>query len=452
MKSCRILMPTGGLGSGINQESFDRGMSMNPDVIAIDGGSTDSGPASLACGQCKYSRPMLEHDLRIAVIGGMKAGIPVLVGSCGTSGTNSTVDECVDIVEEIFVKEGFKGRIAKVYSQQDPEMLKKKWDEGKIHALEGAPEITKEVFDECENIVALMGAEPFIQAMKDGADVVLCGRATDTGIIAAMPLMMGCDTAAAWHGAKTVECGSQCTDGAGGDGVFLVVDEKGFYVTPLQEGVHCTPYTISAHLLYENVDPFRLTEPSGSILAEDAVYTQVDDYTVYVTGTKFEHAKQYTMKLEGASVMGYQNISLVGIADTKVMVDPEQWIRNISDHVSKHITKIGISPDEYSFNFKAYGYNAVIAGPVPEGTPAPRELGILLTVTAATQERATQIAKIFNPFLLHYPADFKTQLPSFAFPFSPVDCPRGRTYEFRLHHVVDVDDPLELVQFEYIDL
>jgi hypothetical protein len=83
---------------------------------------------------------------------------------------------------------------------------------------------------------------------------------------------------------------------------------------------------------------------------------------------------------------------------------------------------------------------------------------MLLTVTAKTQGLATQVAKVFNPFLLHFPADYDAesgaheQLPSFAFPFSPVDCPRGAAYEFKLHHVVDVDDPLELVRFEYLDI
>lgn len=452
MKSCRVLMPIGGMGGGINQESFDVGMAMNPDVIAIDGGSTDSGPAYLANGMSKYSKAMLKHDLKISIIGARKANIPLLIGSCSTCGTDSTVNLCAEIAQEIMKEEGLKGKIAKVYSQQDPELLKKKWDEGKIHPLEGAPEITKETFDQCANIVALMGAEPFIEALRNGADIVLCGRTTDTAIIAALPLMKGCDVAASWHGAKIVECGSQCTDGAGGDGVFLVVDEQGFSVIPLQPGVHCTPYTVSAHLLYENVDPYRLTEPSGSILAEDAVYTQTDEQTVYVTGAKFEHAKQYTMKLEGARAVGYQNISLIGMADPQVMADPEAWIRNISAYAEKLIRKNGFSPDEYSFNFKAYGYNAVIAGPVPAGTPAPREIGMLLTVTADTQETATQIAKLFNPLLLHFPADFTKQLPSFAFPFSPVDCPRGKTYEFMLHHVVDVDDPLELVRFEYFEV
>ena len=76
---------------------------------------------------------------------------------------------------------------------------------------------------------------------------------------------------------------------------------------------------------------------------------------------------------------------------------------------------------------------------------------MLLTVTAKTQEIADQIAKIFNPYLLHFPADIKKQIPSFAFPFSPVDFSRGRTYEFMLHHVVELEDPLELVKIEYID-
>lgn len=452
MKTCRVLMPIGSLGAGINQEAFDNGMAMNPDVIAIDAGSTDSGPAYLASSTCKYSRSMLKNDLEITIIGAKKAGIPLLIGSCGTCGTNSTVDICAEITEEIFAEKGFSGKIAKVYSQLDPEVLKKKWGEGKIHPLEGAPSVTKETFDQCDNIVALMGAEPFMEALKNGADVVLCGRATDTAIIAAMPLMKGCDAAASWHGAKTVECGAQCTDNAEGSGAFLVVDETGFYVSPLLPGVRCTPYTVSAHMLYENVDPFHLTEPSGCIVTDKAVYTPVDDRTVHVTGTRFEQAKQYTMKLEGASAVGYQSICLVGIADRMVMADPEKWIRNISAHVDKYIRKNGISPDDYSFNFKAYGYNAVIAGPVPEGTPPPREIGMLLTVTAKTQEMATQICKIFNPYLLHFPADFITQLPSFAFPFSPADCPRGRTYEFKLHHVVEVDDPLELVEFKYIDI
>ena len=452
MKTCKILIPVGALGAGIHPEAFKNGMAMQPDAIAIDAGSTDSGPAFLATATTKYARGILKSDLRIAVKGAIQANIPLFIGSCSTSGTDATVNFCAEIVEEIFQEECFTGKIAKIYSQQNGEILKRKWDEGKIHALEGAPEATRDTFDECSNIVALLGAEPFIEAYKNGANIVLAGRATDTAIIAALPIHMGCNVAAAWHGAKTVECGAQCADKTDGMGVLLTVDEEGFYVKPLMSDAHCTPYTTSAHLLYENSDPYCLKEPSGTILTKDAVYTQFDEHTTYVTGSKFQKAKQYTMKLEGAAVAGYQNISIVGIANRKVMADPEKWVEGISAYCEKLIAKAGISKDDYSFNFKAYGYNAVIEGPVQKEIPGPREIGFLLTVTAVTQELANQVAKIFNPFLLHFPPDWNEQMPSFAFPFSPADCPRGATYEFKLHHVVDVDNPLELVRFEYVDI
>ncbi len=452
MKTCRILMPIGGLGAGIEEDTFENGMSMKPDAIAADAGSTDSGPAYLANAMTKYSRGTIKHDLKLMVCAGKKAGIPVLIGSCGTCGADAQVDSYAEIVEEIYREEGLSGKIAKIYTEQSADVLERKWDEGKIHALPNAPEITRDTFAACEHIVAAMGAEPFINAVQNGADVVLGGRATDTGIISAMPLMMGCMEGAAWHGAKTVECGSQCTDKEEGMGAFLIVDEEGFEVCPINPEAHCTPYTVAAHLLYENVNPFRLTEPSGSFITDEAVYTQKDERTVRVTGSKFEHAKQYTLKLEGASFAGYQTIALVGIADRKVTADPERWIRNLSKRAHDLLLKSGIKDEDYSFNFKAYGYNAVLAGPVPEGTPAPREIGMLLTVTAVTQELADQIAKAFNPGLLHFPADPNSILPSFAFPFSPVQTSRGKVAEFRLNHVVDVDDPMELLRIVYADI
>lgn len=450
-KTCKILMPVGNLGVGIDPRYFNLGMDMKPDAIAVDAGSTDSGPAYLANGMHKYQRQMIRRDLELCIVAALKANIPLLIGSCGTCGTNSTVDVFYDLTKEILEQHHMQAKVAKIYAQQSAEVLKSKWDEGKIHPLDGAPEISRETFDQCSNIVALCGAEPFIKALEDGANIILCGRATDTAIIAAYPLMHGCDEASCWHGAKVVECGSVCTDSreSGGVGVMLIVDDKGFAVTPLNPKAKCTTYTVSAHLLYENVDPFRLKEPSGTIVTDQCSYEQIDERTVYVTGTKFEHASQYTMKLEGAGRGWYQSINLVGMANPKVTADPERWIKNITAHVTPLIREAGYADEDYTFNFKAYGYNAVIPGPVPAGTPAPREIGMLLTVTARTQEIATQISKIFNPYLLHFPADWNEQMPSFAFPFSPVDCPRGETYSFMLHHVVDVNDPLELVKIEY---
>lgn len=452
MNSCKVLVPIGAAGAGISLAAFERGMAMKPDVIAADAGSTDSGPAYLGKGMCKYSQKALEHDLEIMVKGAREAGIPVLIGSCGTCGTDNMVDEMEQIVAAVLAKYGLHAKIAKIYTEQSSDILIEKWEQGKIKALPGAPEITKDTFAECEHIVALAGAEPFIEAYEHGADIILCGRSTDTAIMAAFPLYKKMPEGASWHGAKTVECGAQCSDTSGNNCIILEVDDEGFTVTPTMPDTHCTPYTVSAHLLYENVNPFRLTEPSGSFLTENAVYTQQDERTVRVTGSEFEKASVYTMKLEGSRIAGYQNISLVGIANREIMENPERWIDNISDYVQSLLDRNGFTRESYSFNFKMYGYNAVTDSVMSDEKYVPREIGVLLTVTAETQELATQIAKEFNPYLLHFPVELTSEkelLPTFAFPFSPVDCPRGAVYEFCLHHIVEVENPLELVTITY---
>jgi hypothetical protein len=52
----RVLIPSGALGLNYDQVALDRGIAMKPDIIAIDGGSSDRGPASLGLGVSKYSR------------------------------------------------------------------------------------------------------------------------------------------------------------------------------------------------------------------------------------------------------------------------------------------------------------------------------------------------------------------------------------------------------------
>ena len=52
----RVLVPTGVLGLGFDRKALARGVALRPDIIAVDGGSTDSGPFSLGAGESKYAR------------------------------------------------------------------------------------------------------------------------------------------------------------------------------------------------------------------------------------------------------------------------------------------------------------------------------------------------------------------------------------------------------------
>lgn len=450
MKQCKVFVPFGALGTGISMEAFKRGMEMGPDIISTDAGSTDSGPYYLGTGKGKYARNVVKRDMSQLMLAAHEKGIPITVGSAGTCGSDRGVDELADICKEIAEEHHFRVKIACIYTQQDAAVLKKKFREGKVQALEGAPEISEDTFDECSTIVGLAGAEPFMEALKSGADIVICGRATDTAVIAAYPLMRGCDEASCWHSAKVSECGCLCTTNPQEGGVFLTIDEKGFTVAATAADSSCTPYSVSAHLLYENADPVHLTEPGIQIDTTHSVYTQLEHGQVRVEGTVAEK-KPYTVKLEGSAPAGYQTISLVGIQDRDVMKDPQRWLNNLSCYVERKLEKLGIHAGQYQYSLKPYGYNAVSGGSVREGY-VPNELGVLLTVTAGTQELATQIAKTFNPYLLHFPVHRDRQLPSFAFPLSPAETERGALYAFRLYHVVQLEQPLELCRFKYVEV
>ena len=75
----KILSPTAILGYGFPEESFRRGMAEKPDLIAVDGGSTDPGPYYLGAGKAFTDRTGVKRDLRYMIKAGVEAGIPVVV-------------------------------------------------------------------------------------------------------------------------------------------------------------------------------------------------------------------------------------------------------------------------------------------------------------------------------------------------------------------------------------
>ena len=448
MTSVKVFVPYGAVGLNCTEEAFEAGLAMKPDIISSDAGSTDSGPYYLGSGHGKYSIADVKRDLKRMVLGADKLGIPMTIGSAGTCGSDEGVNTALKLIREICEEAGIHKKIACIYSQQDPEVIKKKYREGKISALHGAPEISEKTFDECSTIVALLGAEAYEEAFKNGADIIIGGRSTDTAVMAAYPLMKGCDPASCWHAAKTVECGGVCTSAGLPGGVFMELDKKGFTIRSVQPGSTVSPYSVSAHLIYENANPIQLTEPGIRIDTSTSTYTARSDNAVRVEGTTIEYLP-YTMKLEGSGPVGYQTVSMAGIRDRKVMQDPMKWVEAVSKAGIDKLEKNGISKDSYHFWLRPYGYNGVSGMDVPEGY-VPNEVLMMLTVTADTQEMATQITKAFNPLMLHHNIFEGKQMPSYGFLFSPAEMERGAIYEFKLYHTVSVDDPLELVRMNYV--
>ena len=84
-----ILVPIGALGMGVRASDVAAGLAAGAHAIACDAGSSDSGPAYLATGLAKYSRDAVKTDLAILMRAQASTGIPLLIGSCGTSGSDA---------------------------------------------------------------------------------------------------------------------------------------------------------------------------------------------------------------------------------------------------------------------------------------------------------------------------------------------------------------------------
>lgn len=444
----RVLVPSGALGLGYDRDALEKGIANKPDLIAIDGGSTDSGPSYLGRGVSKYARSSTKLEWAGLIDAARRAGCPLVIGTAGTCGTSTAVDWLLDITREILAERGETAKIAVLKSDQPAQRVTTALNGGRISPLTPAPEISEELLASCTNIVALAGVEQITRALDTGADIVIAGRTTDTAIIAALPIAKGVAPGPAWHAAKIGECGALCATNPQSGVIQIDWEEDAFTLTPLADGARATAHTVSAHMLYENSDPYLLHEPGGTLDVTDAQYESVDDRRVRVTGSVWREANDYTVKLEGARTSGFQTIVLAVLRDPHYVANATRWAEDIiAKCTAKALERTSARDDDFSIEIRLIGQNSVL-GALESKVGDPVEIGALGLVTAKTQELAGEIGKLLNPYLLHHPLTREEEVPTFAFPFSPAEIDRGPVYEFCLNHVMRLDDPMDAFTLE----
>ena len=147
----RVLVPAGVLGWGVSADEIAAGLALLPHAIAVDAGSTDSGPAYLATGRSKYGRQSVKRDLSLLMDARRRAGIPLLIGSCGTSGCDMAVDQTLEIAMEVAREHGDPLKIAVIYSEQGKEDLKAKSAGGMVTPLAPAGPLSDASLEACTN-------------------------------------------------------------------------------------------------------------------------------------------------------------------------------------------------------------------------------------------------------------------------------------------------------------
>ena len=190
MDQVTVITPVGCIGNrGVDKDALIRAIDKTqPHVLAMDAGSMDCGPWYLGAGKAHSPTLDILWDLEHVLCQAVPRGIPVVIGSAGGSGARAHVDTTVEMIQKVAREKSLHFRLAVIYSDVPKEFLLSRAENGTVagtHSLDDGSALRVEAVKESNVIVGLMGVEPIIDALEDGADVVLCGRASDSAVIAA---------------------------------------------------------------------------------------------------------------------------------------------------------------------------------------------------------------------------------------------------------------------------
>ncbi len=436
----RFISVCGMLGYGYPVESLQVGLAAGVDFLGVDAGSTDPGPYYLGSGTGFVKAAQVRRDLEPALCAAVEHGIPLIIGSAGGAGAAPHVAAFVQVLTEIAANNDLHFRLALIHADIEPDTVLTALRDGKISPCGLAGELTPGTVASCNRIVAQMGTAPIIEALANGADVVVAGRCCDTAIFAALPMMRGFDPALALHAAKIAECGTLCArPGGANDSLICTLRHDHFIVQPANPAKSCFPDSVAAHSLYEQPDPNCFYEPEGMVDMSQCRFEQCGEQAVRVSGTRLVPAAQPTIKLEGTALRGYRSIAIAGVRDPVTVAHLDDIERGVQEAVARNLAGT-LEPDQYALRLIRYGIDGVL-GPLETAAWRAHEVGIVIEAIAPTQELADAVVSLARSTALHQHFDGrKTTAGNLAFPFSPSDFQGGPVYEFAVYHLMSVND------------
>jgi hypothetical protein len=448
----RIVAPTGCLGYGFSISDFRRIMERHrPHAIAVDAGSTDPGPFYLGSGESFAQELEVRGELEVIIQAGLDQGIPVIVGTSGGAGGRPHVDWTRRIVEELAAQHGWTFRLGVIQAELEPGYLAEKLDVGAILPFESEEVLSPDVAAASHRVVAQMGVEPIVEALQQGAQVVLAGRACDDAVFAAVPIMLGFDRGLALHMGKVLECGALASVPIAMDVMLGTIRSDHFELVPGSQGRACTVTSVSSHSLYEREDPLHQVGPGGTVDLSSSRIEQLDERTVRVTGTRYQKAREYLLKLEGVRRLGTRVIAIAGIRDPTMISQLDDALEEARRRTEAYLDDLAVARS-YKLGFHVYGRDAVMKSLEPIGR-YPHEVGLVIEVVDEDPAIAKAVCQHVTGRLLHL--DFPGQLNNagnLALLTSPANIVVGDVHVFSVYHLLRVEDPLEPFEIEVEDI
>lgn len=451
-KELKFLCPNGHLGFAPTKEgSFYLGVKENPDYILCDSGSDDIGPGPLGADICASPKEWQTHDLELMLVEARKAGVPMIIGSAGDTGTNSRVDMYVDIIKELAQKHHLgKFKLGYFYSEVDKTYLRAKMEQGEVlEGLDGRKNLTFEELEKSDRIVAVAGVHPYIKLLEMGADVIIGGRSSDCAIFAAPAILAGFSEDLSYYLGKVLECASFNAEPYGGkESVLGTITEEDVKVKAMHPEQRCTVASVAGHAMYERTNPFFEYVAGGALNMTNCHYEQYDEKTCRITGPKFEPIEgKIKVKLEGSGKVGERYIGIAGIRDPYTIKNIDKVIEWARNQVEEKYGKTG-----YELHYNVFGKNGVMGQLEPVKEIKSHELGIVVQGVAPTKEMAEEITMIGTRQLFYARLpEVKGTAGGAAFMLDEV-LPATPGYIWTMNHTVTVDDPMELFPVHMVEV
>ncbi|QQK78690.1 DUF1446 domain-containing protein [Salicibibacter cibi] len=264
---------------------------------------------------------------------------------------------------------------------------------------------------------AYLGARPIVEALEQGADVVITGRTTDTAqFLAPLIYEFGWGEEEWDHLASGIfmghllECSAQSTGGNFSgewwnvEGMEQIgypiaeVSENGDFVVSKVEnrGGLVTVDTVKEQMLYEIHDPSAYVTPDVVVDLTDVKLETIAENEVKVTGTKGK-PKPDELKMVAGYENGYMGQVMIGYS----WPDALNKAQKADEIVRAQMKRYGWEYDEIRTDY--VGYNSLL-GPVAEEPNEPlNEVYLRMAVRAKTKKDAAKLSRMFPPLALDGP-------------------------------------------------
>ena len=454
-KKLLVLVSTGNLGDNIIEEgSFYEGVKRNIDFFAADAGTADAGPTFLGADMPHNPIEWEIHDLELLLLASREKEVPMIVGSCSTTGTDQAVNRYADIIRDLAKKHQLKPfKMALIYSEIGKVELLERLKIQRIEPLGAPSDLDEETVRMTDHVTASMGVEQIIYALEKGADVILAGRACDDAVLAAYPIFQGFPRGISLHMGKASECASLvCWPQMIKESIVSTVTEAYFDIEPMHPLQKATPHSVAAHSMYERTSPYMQGVPGGILDMSVSRFEAHTDRITRVSNSKFIPSEDgtYKVKLEGAGCVGSRAYHIVGIRDTNA-------IRNIDRILQDTYAKVDeiMSPhkrgEDYQLYFHVYGRDAIMKNLEPEQNDLPHELCIVIEAISGSEDFCTTIVKCakFRFFYMSYPGQMNSSGGAVALLTDEPLYPKNKCYRWTIDHLLTLEDPLDPKIFRY---